>query len=159
MNNGDDTENLTEGTTKDLTENLSDRQLLLLLLERVNGLDARMTGLESDMLEVKNWIADRSRDTRPKLDAILAEIVAANQRGQRLETDMQRMQADMQRMQADMQRMEGEMQRMEAGRQRTETDIKQIRREMGFIREDMVRGRHEVGELAERVTELERQAA
>ena len=44
-------DNETENTTKDLTENLSDRQLLLLLSERVTRLEAAEE--------------ERKRETRP----------------------------------------------------------------------------------------------
>ncbi len=64
--------NGTNDSTKDLTEDLSDRQLLLLLLERVTGIDERVAHLEKAE-------EDRKVETRPlwqRLDGQMTQMLA-----------------------------------------------------------------------------------
>jgi len=60
-----------EDTTKDLTDDLSDRQLLLLVLERVKGIDERVIRLEAAE-------ENRKKETRPlweRLDGQITQIL------------------------------------------------------------------------------------
>jgi septal ring factor EnvC (AmiA/AmiB activator) len=85
--NGD----LTNEPTKDLTENLSDRQLLVLLLERVTAIGARVARLEQAE-------EDRQRETRPlweRLEGQMAQVfvkfAAIEERLTAIENEQRRM--------------------------------------------------------------------
>lgn len=64
--------NGTEEPTNDLTNDLSDRQLLLLVLERVTKIEERVTRLE--VAE-----EDRKRETRPLWERLNTQIAQLNE--------------------------------------------------------------------------------
>lgn len=87
--------NGTDEPTKDLTENLSDRQLLLLLLERVTDINERVARLE----KVEE---DRKLETRPlwaRLDGqmtmVLARLSAIEEEQGLLKEEQRRMRIEM----------------------------------------------------------------
>ncbi len=86
--------NETNDPTRDLTEGLSDRQLLLLLLERVTGIDERVARLEKAE-------EDRKLETRPlwaRLDGqmtmVLARLSAIEEEQARTREEQRRMRAE-----------------------------------------------------------------
>lgn len=71
--------NGTNDSTKDLTENLSDRQLLLLLLERVTGIDNHVAGIDERVAHLEKAEEDRKVETRPlwqRLDGQMTQMLA-----------------------------------------------------------------------------------
>jgi chromosome segregation ATPase len=86
--------NETNDPTGDLTEGLSDRQLLLLLLERVTGINERVARLEKAE-------EDRKLETRPlwaRLDGqmtmVLARLSAIEEEQARTREEQRRMRAE-----------------------------------------------------------------
>lgn len=120
--------NETNDPTRDLTEGLSDRQLLLLLLERVTDINERVARLEKAE-------EDRKLETRPlwaRLDGQMTTVLA------QLSTIDTRLSA----VEAEQARMRDEQRRMRA--------------EISLFREDLHSERRERFYMNERITELER---
>jgi chromosome segregation ATPase len=120
--------NGTDEPTKDLTEDLSDRQLLLLLLERVTDVNERVARLEK--AEV-----DRKLETRPLWA--------------RLDGQMTTVMAQLSSIEARLSAVEAEQARMRDEQRRMRTEIK-------LFREDLDGERRERFYMDERITELER---
>lgn len=121
-------ENGANEPTKDLTENLSDRQVLLLLLERVTGIDERGSNDRQMLSQLLERVAhleaaeeDRKRETRPLW-----------------------------------QRLDGQMTQMLARLLAIEDEQRRMRHEMGLFREDLRNERMERSYIGARVDALER---
>ena len=104
--------NGTDEPTKDLTENLSDRQLLLLLLERITGIDERatndwqslsqllerVTGIDERVAGLEVAVEERKLETRPlwaRLDGqvtqMIAKLLAIEEEQARMREEQRRM--------------------------------------------------------------------
>jgi len=100
---------MTDNPTKDLT----DSEKLNLILAKLGDLDARLIALES-------VAEDRARETRPKLDLIIAELADlregqkdAARRLDRIEAQLRVLTEDVLNVRADQRRLEDRMDNVE----------------------------------------------
>lgn len=83
-------DNGTNESTKDLTGNLSDRQLLLLLLERVTSIDERVTNLDERVARLEKAEEDRKLETRPLWERLEGQMTQVLVRLTNIEDEQRR---------------------------------------------------------------------
>ena len=132
------------------TDELTDRNLLEILLERVDQIALEQRQTNARLIKVEAFVDDRSRDTRPRLDLIHKEIADLKH------NDIAQLREALANTEERLQQQNTSLQqRVEAVYTETRSFVRQIK----LLRDEIWGEQKERVELEERIEILERAAA